>query len=217
MSFVGLDEPSCPGDLRPGDIYTHTYHAHPESIINPETKTVFPDVLDAQKRGVLFDIGHGQGSFSWTVAEIGAKQGFWPDIISTDLHSGNQNSPVYDLPTVMSKLLHVGMPMVDVIKATTITPAKAIGKSSVIGSLGVGRDADITILKLEPYGVVLEDTGGQVRIPKDILSPVAVWRSGLSYPVTKPPCLPNKPVWKSLTSDYNTLVVKDEQKPSSLQ
>ena len=95
-------------------------------------------VLDARRCGVHFDIGHGQGSFNWKVAEACAGQGFWPDSISTDLHQGNIHGPAYDLPTVMSKLLHVGMPLYDVIKAVTSAPATLIGKEHLIGSLSPG-------------------------------------------------------------------------------
>ena len=96
-------------------------------------------VLEAKRRGVCFDIGHGQGALNWKVAEICAEQGFWPDSISTDLHQGNIHGPAYDLPTVMSKLLHVGMPLYDVIKAVTITPATLISKDHLIGSLSPGQ------------------------------------------------------------------------------
>ena len=92
-----------------GDIYTHTMHGHAESIVDPQSKSVWSDVMDAKSRGVHFDVGHGQSSFSWTVAEICAAQGFWPDMLGTDLHIGNKDGPAYDLPTVMSKFLHLGI------------------------------------------------------------------------------------------------------------
>ena len=103
----------CPGDLKPGDIYTHTYHAYPSSIIEASTGSVWSDIISAQKRGVYFDIGHGQQSFSWTVAEISSRQGFWPDMIGTDIHIGNFDGPAYDLPTVLSKFLHLGNYFID--------------------------------------------------------------------------------------------------------
>ena len=99
---------------------------------------IHPAVLEAKKRGVYFDIGHGQGSFSWTVAELCAEQGFWPDAISTDLHSGNIHGPAYDLPTVMSRFLYLGMPLYDVVRAVTVTPATVIRKEHLIGSLSSG-------------------------------------------------------------------------------
>ena len=99
----------CPADLQPGDIYTHTYHGHPSSIVDPDTKKIWSDVINAKSRGVYFDVGHGRGAFSWTVAEICASQEFWPDLLGSDLHTENQEGPAYDLPTVMSKFLHLGM------------------------------------------------------------------------------------------------------------
>ena len=99
----------CPADLQPGDIYTHTYHGHRSSIINPDTRDIWGDVIDARSRGVLFDVGHGRGAFCWTVAEICAAKGFWPDMLGSDLHSENQEGPAYDLLTVMSKFWHLGM------------------------------------------------------------------------------------------------------------
>ena len=131
---------SSPGSLQKGDIYTHAYHGFPSTIVDPQKTppVIHPAVLEAKKRGVYFDIGHGQGSFSWTVAEVCAEQGFWPDAISTDLHSGNIHGPAYDLPTVMSRFLHLGMPLYDVVRAVTVTPATVIRKEHLIGSLSSG-------------------------------------------------------------------------------
>ena len=98
----------CPGDLQRGDIYTHTMHGHDSSIIAPKSRSIWSDVIDAKSRGVYFDVGHGEGSFTWTVAELCAAQGFWPDLLGSDLHTGNMDGPVYDLPTVVSKFLHLG-------------------------------------------------------------------------------------------------------------
>ena len=109
--FMFSDDPTelgCPRDLRQGDLYTHTFHPYRSCIVDPDTLTIYSDVIEAKKRGVLFDVGHGQGSFGWTVAEICARNQFYPDTISTDLHSGNHIGPAYDLPTVMSKFLHLG-------------------------------------------------------------------------------------------------------------
>ena len=100
-------------------------------------------VHEARKRGVLFDVGHGQGSFSWTVAEICAQEGIYPDTLSTDLHSGNIKGPAYDLPSVLTKMLVLGMPLKEVIRASTASAAKAIGWSDRIGSLSLGREVVI--------------------------------------------------------------------------
>ena len=140
-SFPPAGHLSAPGSLRKGDIYTHAYHGFSNTIVDTQKSPPVVDaaVLEAKRRGVCFDVGHGQGSFNWKVAEACAEQGFWPDSISTDLHEGSIHGPAYDLPTVMSKLLHAGMPLYDVIKAVTITPATLISKDHLIGSLSPGQ------------------------------------------------------------------------------
>ena len=97
--------------LSPGDVYTHTlsqFAGEGAGIVDRERRQVRQCVLQARQRGVIFDLGHGQGSFSWEIAEICAERGFWPDTISTDLHSGNVDGLARDLPWVMSKFLHLG-------------------------------------------------------------------------------------------------------------
>ena len=118
-------------------------HAFGSSVVDTTTTppTLHPAVVASRGRGVLHDIGHGQGSFSWTVGELCAREGFWPDTISSDHHTGSTDGPAYDLTTVMSRLLHLGMPVHDIIKAVTVTPAVAIRKEKEIGSLSPGRDA----------------------------------------------------------------------------
>ena len=163
----------------------HCFHGWSSCILeNLSGKlTIRPDVLAARERGVYFDIGHGWGSFHWGVAEQCAKLGFFPDIISTDLHVENIDGPAYDMATVMSKLLHVGMPINEVIKAVTETPAKAIHRNHLIGSLRVGRDADITLCRIEDCNVEMEDCSGQIRTLKQRIKPVKVWRAGKECPI----------------------------------
>ena len=185
------DQLSCPGSLRKGDIYTHTFHPYPSTIIDTSSRKIIEDVHKARRKGVLFDVGHGQGSFSWTVAEICAREDFWPDIISSDLHSGNAGGPAYDLPTVMSKLLHVGMPLYEVIKATTSAPAAAIGRSNVLGTLSPGSTADVAVFELRDVDIKLEDCQGKIREVRKFLAPVAVWREGRRCAVTQPDPFPN--------------------------
>ncbi|XP_013396505.1 uncharacterized protein LOC106163459 isoform X2 [Lingula anatina] len=188
-------ELSCPGSLKKGDIYTHSFHSFSSSIVDQATKKIDPGVWLAKKRGVIFDVGHGQGSFAWWVAESCAEQNFWPDVISTDLHSGNTMGPAYDLPIVMSKFYHIGMPILEVVKAVTATPAAAVGASDQIGSLSVGSCADITVLREKGVDLELEDTIGEVREVKKLLQPVAVWREGMTHTVTSPPePFPNKAI-----------------------
>ena len=117
------------------------------------------------------------------MAEIACKEGFYPDVISTDLHSLNIDGPAYDLVTVMSKFLHLGMNLYDIIKAVTSQAANAIGWYDQIGSLNKGKLADITILKLENGTFMLEDCEHKVETCKELLQPVAVWKSGVKFQI----------------------------------
>jgi dihydroorotase len=134
--------------LRPGDILTHAYaHVGGRVPIVDEQGKVRPYVLEARKRGVIFDAGHGGGSFLFRQAVPATKQGFYPDVISTDLHIGSMNSGMKDILNTMSKFLNLGMPLPDVIKANTSRAAEVI-KRSDLGHLGVGAEADIAVLNL---------------------------------------------------------------------
>ena len=200
--------------MRAGDVYTHTFHGYPSSILHPHTRRVHRSVLDARQRGVLFDLGHGQGSFSWTVAELCSAQGFYPDLISTDLHSGNMDGPAYDLPTTMSKMRHVGMPLYDVVRATTSAAANAIKRSDSIGSLGIGRRADVTVLHESDIQTDLEDSQGQIRRITKILRPVVVWKDGISFSINTPATFPNVDKWEGLRKPWDQLLIKDAERPS---
>ena len=189
LSVVPLED--CPGSMAENDIYTHAFHGHRSSIIDPNRREIHPAVHAAREKGVLFDIGHGMGAFNWTVAEICASEEFWPDIISTDMHSFTHEGPAYDMPTVMSKLLHIGMPLKSVIEASTIAAAKAIGWADRIGTLGVGREADVAVLALEETEMDLEDCHGQTRSIQQRLVAHAVWKSGVPGTITHPVQIPN--------------------------
>lgn len=169
--------------LGKGDILTHLYiHRDKEKnygCILDDGMKVLPEYIEAIKRGVILDVGHGKGSFSWKIAEKAIKEGIKPDTISTDLWIGNVNGPVYDLPTTMSKFLLLGMSLEDVIKATTTKPAEVLGKLGEIGTLKPEACADITILKLTEGKYVFEDTMGEKRIGDKKLEPVHVIRKGL--------------------------------------
>ena len=182
---------SCPGSLQAGDIYTHAIHKSPTCIIDSDTSAIRDAFKDAKKRGVVFDLGHGQGSFSWDNVEICAKEGFWPDVVSTDLHTGSEVGPAYDLPVVMTKMLHAGMPLVEVIRSVTATPAGILKRSDLIGSLTVGNVADVTILREESCDIDLEDCNSNVRKVKKRLIPAGVWKDGIQYPLTLPNPFPN--------------------------
>lgn len=131
--------------LRPGDIYTHTYiGAVP--MLDAQGR-VLPYLLEARKRGVIFDVGHGGGSFLFRQAVPAVHQGFVPDSISTDLHINSMNSGMKDLLNLMSKFLNMGLPLEDVIARTTWNPAREI-KREDLGHLSVGAVADIAVLRL---------------------------------------------------------------------
>lgn len=170
--------------LGKGDLHTHTYNPHASSVLGADGR-LLPAVREARERGVLFDVGHGMGSFGWRVAESCIRQGFEPDIISTDLHAENVRGPVYDLATVMTKFLNLGMTVNNIIKAVTWTPAQSIGLSELLGCLSEGRQADITILKLEDCNVELEDSLGEVRRITRRFKPVKVFLGGIGYPIVE--------------------------------
>lgn len=136
--------------LRPGDIFTHMYGRQAglrETIVDPETKKLKPFMSEARKRGIIFDVGHGGASFHYSQAIPATQQGFFPETISTDLHTGSMNSAMKDILNVMSKFLALNMPLPDVIKAATWSPAKAIKKPE-LGHLSVGAIADVTLLNV---------------------------------------------------------------------
>jgi dihydroorotase len=120
---------------------------------------VRPYVWEARKRGVIFDAGHGGGSFLFRQAVPAMKQGFHPDVISTDLHTGSMNSGMKDILNTMSKFLNMGMPLQDVIKANTSRAAEVI-KRPDLGHLGVGAEADLAVLNLRKGKFGFIDTGG---------------------------------------------------------
>jgi dihydroorotase len=133
--------------LRPGDIHTHMYNDRQMELIDRLTGKVQPWMIEARKRGVLFDVGHGGGSFLWPVATKAISQGFLPDTISTDLHSSSILMQQSDMPNVMSKMMLLGMSLEDVILRSTVNPAKEIGRYPEIGTLGVGKIADIAVVE----------------------------------------------------------------------
>ena len=135
--------------LRPGDIFTHCFAqlATREFIVDTATKKVKPFVFEAQKRGIVFDVGYGGISFSFSQAIPALKNGFYPNSISTDLHTGSMNNAMKDQLNVMSKFLVMGMNLPEVIKASTWNPAKEI-KREELGHLSVGAVADVAILAL---------------------------------------------------------------------
>ncbi|MEO8474380.1 MAG: amidohydrolase/deacetylase family metallohydrolase [Chryseolinea sp.] len=151
--------------LRPGDIFTHTYSYGPakrETVVDDNGK-VKPFIFDAKKRGIIFDVGHGGGAFSWRQAVPAIKQGFLPDVISTDLHTQSMNGGMKDLTNVMSKFINMGMSLKDAVDRCTASPARVIHRTE-LGTLSVGSDADVTVLNLRKgeFGF-LDVTGARLR------------------------------------------------------
>jgi dihydroorotase len=137
--------------LRPGDIYTHTYALLEgnvrETVVDTITNKVKPFIWDAIKKGIVFDVGYGGASFNFTQAIPAIKQGFSPKTISTDLHTGSMNTSMKSQLDVMSKFLLMGMPLNEVIKASTWAPAQVI-KHEELGNLSMGAIADVAVLTL---------------------------------------------------------------------
>ena len=168
------------GGLRSGDIYTHTYHTLADNAFAMNDGAPPPELLEARQRGVVFDVGHGAGSFAWDVVEPACQQhGFWPDTISTDVHKFNINGPVYDMATTMSKFLHLGMPLSDIIHASTYAAAQAARIADRSGLLAPGRIADVVLLKQESGQFELVDCRGRPQIASQRLRPVKTLKAGV--------------------------------------
>ncbi len=166
--------------MRGRDILTHCYHGMPHGILNPDG-TVRRSVHDAMERGVIFDVGHGAGSFKWDVAEAALKQGVQPQTISSDLHVYNVHGPVYDLATTVSKFLHLGFSLEDALRKVTATPAEVIRMSGDIGTLRVGAWGDAVVFDLQEGRFELMDSHGQTRVGRQRLVPATIVRSGKVY------------------------------------
>ena len=176
-SYLSMDD--ILREMKSGDILTHCFHGkktgilderdhvrsgrvrpQPGSAAHATPGRVRPAVLEARERGVLFDVGHGQGSFSFEVARRALEQGFLPDTIGSDLHTYNTDGPVVDLVTTMSKFLHMGLSIKEVVQKTTVAPACALGLESEHGVLRIGAVADITVLDVEEGEFELYDCEG---------------------------------------------------------
>ena len=147
--------------FRPGDIFTHMYGGN-RGEQDPDTKGPSQAMIEGRKRGVIFDVGHGGGSFKWSCAVPLMKAGFIPDSISTDLHYSSSLSGMKDMLNVMDKFLAMGMSLDQVILRSTWNPAKEI-KREDLGNLSVGSPADIAVLRLEKgkFGF-LDQLGGRL-------------------------------------------------------
>jgi dihydroorotase len=172
--------------LRPGDVLTHCYSGAP-NVAGMGTNIVqdgklLPAALAAKKRGVVFDIGHGGGSFDYTIAEAAIAQGCPPDTISSDVHvfSGNTPGMPY-LPWVMSKLIGLGFTLPEVVSMATAAPARVIGRIPKHGTLQVGAPADLSILEVVEGPVSFVDTRNNTRQGKVYLRPAGTVVGGVAF------------------------------------
>ena len=162
------------------DIVTHCFHGSRCGILDDDGK-VRKSVHEAMERGVVFDVGHGAGSFSWDTVETAMSQGVAPQTISSDLHIYNLNGPVYDLANVVTKFLHLGMSLDDAIAKVTSVPAEVILMSDKIGTLAPGAWGDAIISELREGEFQLMDSRGEVRTSRQNFVPVTVVKGGRVY------------------------------------
>jgi dihydroorotase len=166
--------------LRPGDILTHAYSGAGNNTV--QNGQLLPAAQAAKQRGVIIDVGHGGGSFDFTVAEPAVQQGMLPDTISSDIHAVSINTPGYPtLPWVMSKFMAMGFSVEDVVAKATIEPAKVIGRVPGLGTLQVGAPADLAIMELVDGPVELVDTRRNTRRGDKKLVPVLTIRGGRPF------------------------------------
>lgn len=166
--------------LRPGDILTHAYSGAGNNVV--QDGKLLPAALAAQRRGVIIDVGHGGGSFDYTVAEAAIEQGLVPDVISSDIHASSGNSPGMPfLPWVMSKFLNLGFGLEQVIAMATINPARVINRVPKLGTFEFGAPADISLLERVEAPVQFVDTRKNTRSGKVWLKPVQAIRAGVPF------------------------------------
>ena len=150
--------------LRRGDILTHCFRPFPNAPVHGSGQ-IFDEIVEAREKGIIFDIGHGMGSFGFDTAEAMLANGFFPDVISSDVHALCVDGPAFDLLETMSKLLSLGMPVEEIIRSVTVAPAKAIGRDD-LGTLREGSAADVTILRIEEGEYRYEDVLGKTMTGK---------------------------------------------------
>ena len=172
--------------LERGDIMTHCYPPPyppqlPHASIFDDDGQVLSEMLSARKRGVFFDVGHGSNNFCWETATQALQQQFLPDTISTDLTEPATRTVIHDLPTVLSKFLHLGLSLSTVIKSATMMPATILGMTDTLGTLRVGAEADIALFEWVHDEISLWDNIRSVRTQRTLtkrLSPRIVIKGG---------------------------------------
>lgn len=159
--------PDLIAHMKPGDIVTHCYHGRNHGIMGQEKQFVLKEVVEAQRAGIIFDCAHGRSHFNFRMIEKALDQGFLPDTISTDLTmTSASRGPVWDLPTTMTKLLHFGMPLEEIVRRATATPARLMGYAGTVGTLKPGANADVSVFELRDGNHELRDSDGNTITAK---------------------------------------------------
>lgn len=185
MVDFGADHPERPLEdlvtrkLRRGDIYTHLYSGLRRELLEGRPN---PALAEARARGVIFDVGHGAGSFRWRVAVPIVRAGFLPDSISTDLHTSSMNAGMKDMLNVMSKFLALGVPLAQVIAQSTWNPARQLGLPPLAGHLSAGAPADVAVLRLArgTFGF-LDMDGARLRASQRLTCELTVRNGAVVY------------------------------------
>lgn len=172
--------------LRPGDVVTHTYHGKVGGVLT-HGERILPAFREAVERGVIVDVGHGRASFSFRTAELALAQGMPVHTISSDLHRGSLERPVVSLARTMTKLMLLGVSLLDAVRAVTWTPARAFGLDDKgFGTLRAGARAHLTIFELREEPLEVEDAEGDVRKAQSWIDPSSVFVHGERYPRSAP-------------------------------
>ena len=166
--------------LRRGDILTHCFRPFPNAPVFA-SGAVRPDMRLARERGVIFDIGHGMGSFDFEVAKAMLAEGLAPDVISSDVHLYCVDGPAFDILVCMSKLLALGMPLVEVLRAATVNPAQAIARPE-LGALKVGGIGDVAVLRVMPGRFTFVDAVGAALVADQRLVSEGIVVGGTWWP-----------------------------------
>jgi dihydroorotase len=205
MVDFGANRPERPIDvlltekLRPGDIYTHCYSGLRNEI--DAAGKVNAGMIAGRKRGVIFDVGHGGGSFAWRIVVPAIQQGFLPDSLSSDLHIGSMNAGMKDMLNIMGKFLALGMSVDDVIAWSTWNPAREIHHED-LGNLSVGSPADVAVLSLEKGNFGFTDMyGARMEGKQRLECQMTVHNGKIVYDLNGV----SRPDWKSLPSNYTAI------------
>jgi dihydroorotase len=169
--------------LKPGDVITHALRAQ-GSILDANGR-VYPEVREALRSGIHLDVGHGRGYLDFDVADRVLHQGVLPTVISSDVHTGNFDGPVYDLPTTLSKFMQMGMTLEQVVERATAAPARIFQLGEPLGTLREGGAADVSIFEVTQGPVEFVDSGGKRRQGTQRLTPVATVRAGVVTEATR--------------------------------